>query len=73
MFTKLFADKNTLKDKGLLLLRIGIGISFIVHGFPKIAGGTEKWAMLGKAMGNVGLDFGNVFWWRNVWMIWFFR
>ncbi len=42
------------RDHGLLLLRIGIGIMFICHGFPKLAGGPEKWAWLGQALPGVG-------------------
>ena len=49
-------------DKALFILRIVIGISFIVHGYPKIIGGPEKWIMIGKAMGTVGITFWPVFW-----------
>lgn len=47
---------------GLLLLRIGLGITFICHGFPKLAGGPEGWAGLGGAMGNWGITAVPVFW-----------
>src|SRR5947209_1288005 len=36
-----------LRDTGLLILRIGLGIAFIVHGWPKITGGPKFWAGLG--------------------------
>jgi putative oxidoreductase len=32
-----------LKPLGLLLLRIGIGIIFIYHGFPKLFGNTQQY------------------------------
>ncbi len=58
---KQFFDRN--KDFGLLILRIGIGISFIfVHGLPKIQGGPALWEKLGGSMGNLGIDFAPMFW-----------
>jgi putative oxidoreductase len=56
LLTKYFSDT------GLLALRIGIGVMYIYHGAPKIAGGPEKWQKLGLAMGNLGIDFMPVFW-----------
>lgn len=49
-------------DFGILILRVFIGVSFTIHGYPKIIGGTEKWIKLGGAMKNVGIDFAPVFW-----------
>ena len=49
-------------DLGLLLLRIGLGVVFVVHGFPKLAGGPAAWAGLGGVMGAVGLNFAPAFW-----------
>ncbi|KAA3439429.1 DoxX family protein [Rufibacter hautae] len=46
---------------GLLLLRIGIGFMFIVHGWPKITGGKETWAMVGGAMSTLGISSGATF------------
>lgn len=51
------------KDLGLLILRIGIGLSFlIIHGWPKLQGGPERWAKLGNAMGKIGITFAPEFW-----------
>ncbi len=50
------------RDTGLLILRIGIGIMFIYHGAPKLAGGLAKWEKLGMAMNYVGVSFTPVFW-----------
>lgn len=48
---------------GLLVLRIGIGLTFLmVHGWPKLTGGPETWAHLGGAMGLLGITFKPVFW-----------
>lgn len=43
------------KDIGLLLLRVGLGVMFILHGWPKIKGGPEMWQGLGAAMANLGV------------------
>ena len=50
------------KNFGLLLLRIGIGAMFVLHGYPKLIGGPEKWESLGKAMGNIGIHYVPVVW-----------
>ena len=48
---------------GLLVLRIGLGIMFILHGYPKITGGLDKWASLGElGMSKMGISFGWVYW-----------
>ncbi|MBS1772325.1 MAG: DoxX family protein [Bacteroidetes bacterium] len=58
LFTKL--SKYT--DFGLLIMRIGVGAMMMLHGFPKITGGTEKWLSLGKHISHVGINFGYTFW-----------
>jgi putative oxidoreductase len=50
------------RDAGLLLLRLGLGVAFIIHGMPKLAGGPKTWAFYGKSMGLLGIDFFPVFW-----------
>ena len=47
---------------GLLLLRLGIGISFMCHGWPKLQAGPELWEQLGGAMGIWGIHFAPTFW-----------
>lgn len=42
---------------GLLILRLGIGIAFIIHGAPKIFGGAETWEALGSSASVFGLNF----------------
>lgn len=49
-------------DWGLLLLRIGIGIVFMVHGIPKLLAGPPGWHDLGQAMGVFGIHFAPTFW-----------
>ena len=47
---------------GLLLMRIGLGITFVLHGWPKLTGGPEGWAGIGGAMAIWGIDFAPTFW-----------
>lgn len=56
----MFNKFNT--DYGLLIIRIGIGVMFMFHGYPKLLGGVEMWAKIGGAMGNIGIYFAPVFW-----------
>ena len=49
-------------DIGLLIFRLGLGGMFMWHGYPKITGGVEKWAALGKSMEIVGIAFAPAFW-----------
>lgn len=50
------------RNTGLLLLRVGLGVMMMVHGFPKIAGGTEKWIAIGGSMKVIGIDFFPLVW-----------
>ena len=43
------------RDTGLLLLRLGIGLMFVLHGWPKVAGGYDKWVAVGGAMRHLGI------------------
>ncbi len=47
---------------GLLVLRVGVGLLLMVHGFPKLVAGPERWATLGGAMATVGITFAPAFW-----------
>jgi len=44
-------------DLGLFVIRVGIGLLFIFHGWPKITGGPETWSWLGKALSSYGIYF----------------
>ena len=58
----IFGNLGNYKNLGLLLIRIGLGIMFIYHGVPKLAGGPELWGKLGGAMKGVGISFAPAFW-----------
>lgn len=51
-----FRNLDKLHDLGLLLLRIGIGIIFMYHGYPKLSGGPEVWNSVGGALMTIGID-----------------
>jgi putative oxidoreductase len=55
-----FLDRH--RDYGLLIIRVGVGALFMVHGWPKITGGMEMWAGLGGAMGVLGIGFAPSLW-----------
>ena len=50
------------RDAGLLVLRLGLGLAFIVHGLPKLTGGPKVWSGIGTAMAHVGIDQWPAFW-----------
>jgi putative oxidoreductase len=50
------------KDLGLLIVRVGLGGCFVLHGYPKLAGGSALWAKIGAAMGALGIDGGHTLW-----------
>jgi putative oxidoreductase len=50
------------RNTGLLLIRIGLGVMFIIHGFPKLAVGPNGWTALGGSMKVIGIDFLPIFW-----------
>lgn len=49
------------RNVGLLIIRIGLGIMFILHGFPKMFGGPDTWVEVGSAMQYLGIDFAPMF------------
>lgn len=57
----LFSNFYRFHHLGLLLLRVGIGVMFMLHGYPKLVGGPEVWAGIGGVMGKVGLGFAPTF------------
>ncbi len=54
------SSKN--QDLGLLIMRVGLGAMFVMHGYPKLLGGAKTWAALGGSMRHVGLELAPTFW-----------
>lgn len=46
-------------NMGLLILRLGIGVSFLIHGFLKFQGGADVLTRVGSAMSNFGIHGGH--------------
>ena len=45
------------KNTGLLIMRVGLGIMFMFHGYPKLLGGPDNWTAVGDAMKHTGVTF----------------
>ena len=53
----ILAKLGRYQSTGLLLMRVGLGAMMIMHGYPKLLGGPEKWTSLGGSMKNFGITF----------------
>ena len=62
MKSKVFSTSAEGLQIALFLIRVNFGLIYIMHGLPKILGGTERWEGLGGAMETVGLGFAPTFW-----------
>ena len=59
----IFRTSPRFVDGGLLIIRIIVGISFLLaHGIGKLTGGPERWERTGNAMANIGIEFFPFFW-----------
>ena len=50
------------RDFGLLVLRVGMGVMFIFHGWPLLSGGPAIWEKIGAATVYVGIKAFPIFW-----------
>jgi putative oxidoreductase len=57
-----FDKLGNYKNFGLLIIRIGLGLMFIWHGYPKIIGGEKRWEQLGSTTKYIGIHFLPIFW-----------
>jgi putative oxidoreductase len=58
----IFSQLGKYSSTALLIMRVGLGIMMVMHGYPKLAGGEDLWAKIGGAMGNIGIKAYPVFW-----------
>lgn len=57
-----FSKLGRFTDFGLLVMRAGLGAMMLLHGYPKLFAGPEKWGKLGGAMANLGITYAPEFW-----------
>lgn len=50
------------RNFGLLVIRVGLGVMFVLHGYPKLLGGPEKWEAIGSSTKYVHIHFLPTFW-----------
>lgn len=50
------------RDFGLLVMRLGLGLAFILHGSDKMFGGPDAWTTLGGNMAPLGITFLPMLW-----------
>jgi putative oxidoreductase len=58
----MFSGLGNYKNFGLLVIRVGLGLMFIYHGYSKLGGGVKTWEGLGNATKYVGIHFWPVVW-----------
>ena len=49
-------------DFGLLFGRVGLGVMYVLYGWPKLAGGAPAWIRLGHSMASIGISFFPLAW-----------
>jgi putative oxidoreductase len=57
-----FENSYRTRDLGLLILRVGLGMMFTMHGYPKLMGGAAAWTEIGGVMKLVGINFSPTAW-----------
>ena len=50
------------REAGLLLIRVSIGVLFILYSAPVLMGGPKQWAYFGSGAGHFGLHSHLQFW-----------
>lgn len=53
----IFAKLGKYQGTGLLLMRVGVGAMMIMHGYPKLLAGPERWTKLGNNLSHFGIRF----------------
>lgn len=57
-----FSKLGKYTDFALLVTRVGLGFMMVMHGYPKLFAGPEKWAKLGENMKFFGITYAPEFW-----------
>jgi putative oxidoreductase len=56
------SNLSNYKNFGLLVIRLGLGITFIFYGYPMLMGGVSGWKDLGHSTRYIGIHFWPVVW-----------
>jgi len=56
------SNLSNYKNFGLLVIRLGLGITFIFYGYPMLMGGVSGWKELGHSTKHIGIHFWPVVW-----------
>jgi putative oxidoreductase len=63
MLKRIFSSDEISTNFGLLLARLGVGLSMVVfHGYDKLSGGPETWTKLGGSMEMLHITWYPVVW-----------
>lgn len=58
----LLSSLGKYRNTGLLIIRAGLGVMMIYHGYPKLLGGLEQWEAVGSSMKYLGVNFTPAIW-----------
>ncbi|MGN8068170.1 DoxX family protein [Mucilaginibacter sp. SG564] len=58
----ILSNLSNYKNFGLLIIRLGLGITFIFYGYPMLMGGVSGWKELGHSTRHIGIHFWPVVW-----------
>lgn len=58
----IFSNLGKYKNTGLLIIRVGLGLMFVFHGYPKLLGGPAHWTAVGEATQYIGINFLHAGW-----------
>lgn len=58
----ILSNLSNYKNFGLLIIRVGLGITFINYGYPMLMGGVNGWRDLGHSTKYIGIHFLPVVW-----------
>ena len=58
----ILSNLSNYKNFGLLIIRIGLGLTFIHYGYPMLTGGINSWKEIGTSTRHIGIHFWPVVW-----------
>lgn len=58
----LLASLGKYRNTGLLIMRVGLGVMMMYHGYPKLLGGPDQWEVVGNSTKYLGINFTPTIW-----------